>query len=539
MAEKKTDLAAALLTLSEGLSSRAMTPGRLSYKPLPKQLLFHKSDSYVRLYLGGNRGGKTHAGVMEDIWWALGTHPYLTTPPPPVRIRVIVVDFIRGLGEIMIPKFKSLVLKSDLKGGSWDKAYNKEERKITFANDSEIQFMSYEQDLDKFAGTSLHLIHFDEEPPQHIYNENAARVVDTNGKMFITMTPVEGITWVYEEIYNKTLEADDVITIVHKTNEIGGVYRSNALEYTVVEVGMNENTYLDSHAQKRFLNTLTEEERAARSKGTFVSVGGKVFKDFDRKTHVVPSILNPREVFGQCYIYTSTDHGWNNPTAWLWHAVFPDGRVVTFHEHYAREMTIREHSEIVHAYEKKWNLEIEVRTGDPAMGQHSAITGTSVLQEYSNNGINIYTDSVPKDPSIGIAKMMQYFRPVGEIYGEDGMLINRGAPMWVITEDCVNFIKELSNLQWQKYESRKLQFKNNKQEAVQKKDDHAFDSAKYFATFLPDLRPEALPSNERLAALKNLNRYNGTVRYDEALVREVERREGRDTSQWETLETFS
>ena len=25
---------------------------------------------------------------------------------------------------------------------------------------------------------------------------------------------------------------------------------------------------------------------------------------------------------------------WNNPTAWLWHAVAPDGRIYTFGEHY-------------------------------------------------------------------------------------------------------------------------------------------------------------------------------------------------------------
>jgi hypothetical protein len=26
--------------------------------------------------------------------------------------------------------------------------------------------------------------------------------------------------------------------------------------------------------------------------------------------------------------------GWNNPTAWLWHAVGPNGDIVTFAEHY-------------------------------------------------------------------------------------------------------------------------------------------------------------------------------------------------------------
>lgn len=531
---KRQDLAEALLTFSEGLSARARNPGMDGYKPHLKQLYFHKSESYIRLYIGGNRGGKTHGGVMEDLWWATGTHPFIETPPPPVRIRVVVVDFIQGLQEIMMPKYKELVRKKDLKGGSWDRAWNKQERKLTFANGSEIQFMSYEQELEKFAGTSQHLIHFDEEPPQHIYNECAARVVDTNGRMFITMTPVEGITWVHDDLWEKTSDALDKEVLVERTHDIGGVFVSEHEEITVVEVGMNENPYIGEKARERFLRTLTDEERSARSKGTFVSSGGKVFKDFERNTHVIPAIANPGEAFKFCHIYTSTDHGWNNPTAWLWHAVFPNGQVVTFHEHYKREMTIKEHAEVVKSFEKAFNLQIEVRTGDPAMGQHSAITGTSILQEYANHGLYIYTDSVPKDPAIGIAKMMQYFRPIGEETDDEEVIVKKGSPTWVITENCVNFIRELSNLQWQKFESRKLQFKHNKQEQVQKKDDHAFDSAKYFATFLPDLAPDspAIPTVD-------YNRYTGAITYDEALLRAEERKITSNEINWETLEEFA
>lgn len=536
--KERQDLAAALLTLSEGLSARAKNPGMDGYKPHHKQLFFHKSEDYVRLYIGGNRAGKTHGGVMEDLWWATGTHPYIETPPPPVYIRVVVVDFIDGLGQIMLPKFKSLVRKKDLKGQSWDRAFNKQERILYFANGSEIQFMSYEQELEKFAGTSRHLIHFDEEPPKHIYHENAARLVDTNGRIIMTMTPVEGITWVHDDIYEPTNTALDKQLLVHGTNEIGPVYRSEQEETTVVEVGMNENPYLMQASQKRFLGKLDEDERQARSKGTFVSVGGKVFKDFDRRSHVIPLIPNPGEFFQSCYIYTSTDHGWNNPTAWLWHAVFPDGRIVTFHEHYKSEMTIKEHAEVVKSYEKMMKITVDVRTGDPAMGQHSAITGTSILEEYAYLDLPIYTDSVPKDPAIGIAKMTQYFRPLGTLLDENGMVIKLGTPTWVITENCVNFIKELSNLQWQKYESRKMQFKHNKQEQVQKKDDHAFDSAKYFATFLPDLKPDA-PEPDKV----DVNRYNGIVRYDEALLRAEERKIVEKQSEysdgWTTIETYN
>jgi phage terminase large subunit-like protein len=522
MPEKKIDLAEALRSLSEGLSARAKNPGMAGYKPTDKQEIFHRSDNYIRLYIGGNRAGKTHGGVMEDLWWATNTHPYIETPEPPVYIRVVVVDFPRGFNDIMFPKFKELTNKEDLKGGSWDKAWSETLRVLSFENGSQIQFMSYEQELDKFAGASKHLIHFDEEPPKHIYNECAARVIDTKGKIFLTMTPVNGMTWVYEDIYEPTKEANDSEVLIEKTQDIGEVFSSKSRDTTVIEVGSNENPHLSSDALVRYFSTLDEEERIARSKGTFVAAGGKVFKDFSRSSHVIPIVDNPGDFFRYCNIYTSTDHGWNNPTAWLWHAVFPDGRVVTFHEHYAREMTIKEHSDVVKAFEKQYDLNIEIRTGDPAMGQHSAITGTSILQEYAANGLYIYTDSVPKDPGIGIAKMTQYFRPI------------EGVPAWTITENCVNFIRELTNLQWQKFESRKVEFRRNRQENVQKKDDHAFDSAKYFATFLPDLKPD-MPKPE----LPKPGQYTGYQRYDEALVRAHENALNKDEIQWTTLETWS
>src|SRR5690606_2476496 len=64
-------------------------------------------------------------------------------------------------------------------------------------------------------------------------------------------------------------------------------------------------------------------------------------------------------------------------------------------------------------------------------------------------------------------------------------------PMWMVSPDCSNFIREMSRLRWAGYESDKKSYEMNKKEEVHKKDDHSFDSAKYFATLMPDLRPSS------------------------------------------------
>lgn len=544
---KALDLGAAFGLLAEGVRKQATHPDMSGYKPHVKQDVFHRSNDHLRLYFGGNRAGKTHGGVIEDLWWALDEHPFLETPAAPVRGRVIVTDFTLGLNEVMLPKFKALCRPGDLKGGTWETAYSKDNRKITFANGSEIQFLSYEQDLNKFAGSSQHFIHFDEEPPKDIYNESHARVIDTNGKMWMTMTPVDGITWVYDDLYEPVKESADRVDIIKQEEHVGPVYRDPIRETTVVEVATEENPYVDEKARERFFKTLSTEERAARSQGQFVAAGGKVFPNFSKETHVIPMPTNFASYFAGWEIYTSTDHGWANPTAWLWHAVHHTGTIITFYEHYKSLMTIPMHAKTVLEIEELLGIHPELRLGDPAMNQTSAHTGTSVIQEYQTNGVFISTEGIPRDQTIGMAKLQDYFALRGRVLDAHGRVLDKGKPTWLITANCTNTIRELRNLTFEKFDSAKVRYKNNKRETVQKKNDHAYDSMKYFATSRPDLAPESpILSVDDALASKLLARgaklgYTGTVLpYDRALAEDVRKRqEAGEDGLWDIVETFN
>lgn len=509
----KFDIADAFRMVAEGLNQHALKPNILGYEPHEKQEKFHKSDKRTRLYLGGNRSGKTYGSVAEDIWWASKTHPYLPMPEGPVRGRVVAVDLIQGVNEIMLPIFSQLMPPSMLINGSWEDSYSKSERVLSFADGgrktgSFIEFMSYEMETEKFAGTSRHFVHYDEEPPKDIYYECQARLVDTKGSSWISMTPLKGLTWVYDDLFEPWLDGK----------------RPNV---EIVLVEMTDNPHLDPESIEEFLSTLSEDDRLAREKGQFVQQGGLVFKQFKKSVHVLDEVWTPPKGW---QIYSSVDHGWRNPTAWLWHAVSPNDEVVTFHEHYASEMTIEEHAQVVHSIESDLGLDPGeiIRTGDPALKQTSAITATSVLQEYMKHDIFIGVESVPRDPNIGIGRMQQYFNY--KRHPDTGEQITE--PGWKIAPNCVEFIKELERLRWKTYSSKRMQYDNNPQEKVHEKNDHAFDSAKYFATFLPELAPEPI------RAVEGFKRQVG-MRYDEALILEAQRREEKtlDTV-WETIESF-
>lgn len=445
----------AIRELQQGLKQQATRPNLHGYKPHAKQEKFHQSESKKKLYIGGNRSGKTTAAVVEDLYWLRGNHPHRKVPEGPIRGRVVAVDFLQGVQKIVLPEFKRWTPPSLLKNGSWEDSYNKELRTLSLANGSFVEFMSYDQDTDKFAGTSRHFVHYDEEPPQHVFNECNARLIDTNGSYWISMTPVEGMTWIYDTIY------------------IPGTRGENPAIF-VIEADMLDNPHITEEAAESYLSELSKEERSAREHGRFVQLGGRVFKSFNRESHVIPPVVPDK----QWEWFISLDHGYNNPTAVLWHAVSPENEVITFAEHYASEMIIDEHAKQIHSTNAAFGRVPDIWVADPAIAQRQGVTGTSISAEYADRGC--YFAPGNNDVAVGVARISQYLR------------INpkTGRPFWQITENCVNLIKEMELLRWRTYSSKKLQFENNKQEQIHKKDDHAPDSARYFFTFLPDLTPQ-------------------------------------------------
>lgn len=450
-----------LKELQEGIKRQANRPNLYAYVPHMKQRAFHKSEKHKKLYIGGNRSGKTTGGVVEDIFWAIGRHPFRKVPDAPTRGRVVAVDFIQGVEKIILPEFQRWIPPSFLINGSWEQSYSKSLRTLTLTNGSFIEFMSYDQDLDKFAGTSRHWTHYDEEPPKHIYNECEARLIDMNGSSWLTMTPVEGMSWVFDDLFNPGQNGDPNIE--------------------VIEVDMAENPHVGAEARERYLGTLDADERKAREHGHFVQLGGRVFKQFTKEYHVIEPYVPPLD----WEWYVSIDHGFNNPTAMLWHAVSKDDEVVTFSEHYKSEMTIAEHAAVFHARNAALGRAPDVICGDPAMHQRSAITGTSIIQEYADHGVYISTDGIPRDVATGVNRMTQYLR-----------LDPDNKAKWKVTENCDALINEMLRLRWKTWSNRKMQYENNKHEQIHKKDDHACDSARYFFTLLPDLGPIATDNTD-------------------------------------------
>ena len=138
---------------------------------------------------------KLYSGLPEN------TH-FVLTYRFPAEGRAVAVDIEDGIKKILIPEFQKWIPVKYLKHGSWDESYDKAARVLTLTNGSFLEFMSYEQEMEKFAGTSRHFVFFDEEPPEDIFNECLMRLVDTDGDYWISMTPLIEMSWIKDRIYD-------------------------------------------------------------------------------------------------------------------------------------------------------------------------------------------------------------------------------------------------------------------------------------------------------------------------------------------------
>lgn len=441
----------ALLSLAEGLKNAARRPSIHGYKPHSKQEKFHNSDAKIRLFIGGNRSGKTVGGAVECVRLAIGEHPVLSTKfPPPCRIRIVCVDIEDGINKITKPEVARWCPLSELEGDSWETAYNKQSRTLTFKNGSFIEWLTYEQDTDKHAGTSRHLIWMDEEPPQAIYEENLLRLLDVGGHLVITMTPVEGMTWTHDDIY-----------LAGKSGENPNIF--------VVEVHTEENPHINAAEIDALLSGLSEDQKSARLKGKFVATGGLIYDEFDPEIHIIDPFDPPKDWLH----VASLDHGFTNPTAWLWGAVDREGRIFIFDEYYQTKKVISEHAAMVHQINQAHDRVPSYYVGDPSIRNIDPITGTSVLLEYIDYGVPIVLGN--NDVRAGINKIKTYLRADAAT----------GKPKLYITKNCVNLLWEIKRLRWAVWADKKVRRDKNLKEEQHKKDDHACDSLRYLVASRP------------------------------------------------------
>lgn len=460
--------------LTDAIRRTAINPSIFGYKPQNHQIPFHQSEKQGKLFLGGNRVGKTVAGGAEMVWWLTGTHPYRETPEPPIRARAIGSDFIDGIGRIILPEIARWMPPSYLKNGNWEDSYVLGTKTLELTNGSFLEFMSYDQDVQKFAGTSRHCIWFDEEPPEDIFNENMLRLVDTAGAWWLTMTPLIDMSWTYDRLFEAGLNGGKL------TLEDG----SEVSTLELFQATVYDNSYINAQQVAILTQGLGDEEKLARIQGKYFSYVGAIYSKTTNEQNWVEPIHTSENwpiYFARWGHFGMLDHGFTNPTAFYLGCYNEEGQVIIYYEYYESGRLVSENAIAIKQILKDFRLtdKIDYIVADPSIWNKDAITGTSVAAEYSEHGLNF--GKANNDVSAGINRVGQRFKTRSKV---------NKAPMLMITKNCTKALWEIARYRWARYDTSKAINKNNLKETPQKKDDHAMDAIRYGIVSRPQLEWE-------------------------------------------------
>lgn len=321
--------------------------------------------------MAGNRTGKSEAGAYAVTCHLTGIYPKWWKGKrfkTPVNILVagetgkLVRDSIQkklmgefseiGSGMIPLDKISDYRPKPGIPDAI-DTVYVKHKN----GGQSLLQFQSYDQGRESFQATERHVVWLDEEPPLSIYTECLIRTMTTSGIVFMTFTPMKGVS-------------DTVLSIQ------GKAANGNAC---VIQATWDDCGHLSSKDKEELMASLPPHQRDARSKGIPQLGSGAIYPVIE--TDIIVEPFKIPAFYKRCY---GLDVGWNNTAAiWLAHDEDSDVMYVT-HEYKRGQAEPAVHAAAILA-RGDWIPGVI----DPASRGRTQDDGEQLIQLYRQSGLNI------------------------------------------------------------------------------------------------------------------------------------------------------
>lgn len=329
-----------------------------------------------RLFMAGNRTGKTQTGAYEMACHLTGLYPdwwkgrrfdkpikawaaSYTGPKTADTCQTELYGPYTDPGTGFIPK--DLIGDTKTKPGV-PNALSYVEVKHVSGGFSSISFKSYDQGVEAYVGTAMDVIWLDEEPKYDIFSECLIRTMTTQGIVYVTFTPDQGLS-------------DTVLSFF----ENGSIYEGGRGHKYVTTVSWDECPHLEQAEKDMLMETIPLWQRSAKSKG-IPSVGAGAIYPVAEEDFVV----KPFEIPTYFQVLYGLDVGWNK-TAAIWIAKDPSTNTCyVYSEYYRGQAEPPVHSAAIRT-RGDW-----VRGFiDPAANGRSQADGKQLRIQYRDLGLNL------------------------------------------------------------------------------------------------------------------------------------------------------
>lgn len=385
----------------------------------PKHLAFHQCQKPIRIFFGGNRSGKTTAGVTELIYRACFTQHRFTGEKlqVPGRFRIFTEKY-QLVETFILPLLRTWVPKKWLRGKSWETAYDSRNHLLHGANGSIIDIMTYDQTVAGAASVELDFVWADEEMPQRLFSETMTRLISRKGKMALTVTPMYSMTWAMQ-YWNKT---DDP--------NIG-----------IFKVSIHDNPNLPEKEKQAIIANWPEHERKAREEGQFMEFDGLVYVELDNQVHFIPESRNPAPNYP---VICTVDPHQRKGTYVTWAYVDEHNTVVFFDEALVKG-TAKDAVEYINAREARHGARTLLRLIDPAANKQVSGYGSArtTLREFSDAGMSF---SLADNSEGGYNVVHEYLK-----FDKSKPVDSFNHPQCYFTKDVPQTWYAMSNFMWDEW----------------------------------------------------------------------------------------
>lgn len=265
----------------------------------------------------------------------------------------------------------------------------------------ELWLKSQEQGFMAFESDDVDLVIFDEEPTdQRVVSSAQTRLATTNGVVVLAYTPLNGMTWTYDDLYSEVAE--------HPEFEIAPRVWRDENRLTIVQMGMADNPLaVKGGGVYRLVNdpSRSEAEKQARLYGKYGYTEGLLIPQFAALTADVaesPYLLDalPQDR-GYTWLLTADP---NKRHGALLTAIDYEGNRYYCAEHYAENLPDTEHARAYTAMLREFKL----RPEDVQVFADPGGAGSQAIINLAETGF--FASPVRKDPGSVSASIKRWRR---------------------------------------------------------------------------------------------------------------------------------
>ena len=361
------------------------------YQPVPKQLEFHNAGKHKRerLLRAANQIGKTYSAAAETAMHLTGIYPewwqgriwskgvsFWVSSKDNKMVREGAQRLLIGEGDKpgFIPEH--LIISKHRAHGTaelYDTIYVKHVSGLQ----SKVQFKSYESGRQSFQAATLDGIWLDEECELGIYTECLTRTNATDGLLYMTFTPLLGMSEVVRRF------------LIEPNNDRADI-----------NMTIYDAKHISEEKRNSIIASYPEHEREARTLGKPSMGSGRIFPVADAQI-----MCDPFAIPDHWPQLGALDFGWDHPTAAVKIAWDRDNDCV----YITNTHRVRTQTPVFHAAAlKAWGQDDKGLQWLPWMWPHDGMqhdkgSGVQLSELYRQQGMNMHwTNATFDDGSNGV-----------------------------------------------------------------------------------------------------------------------------------------